>query len=88
MEVMLEIYRTLQTLGFEWRKKEDIDRDPKHAKPASDVDNADEDPKRKRRREEEERIKKEQALYFVETRCRLGDIYVRLLVFLCSDGGW
>lgn len=82
MEVMLEIYRTLQTLGFEWRKKEEP-HDPQPPASAGSAagtssEETEEDPRRRRRREEEDRIKKEQGLFFVETRCRLGDVVVTL----------
>lgn len=80
MEVMLEIYRTLQTLGFEWRKKEE----PEAASSKEGHEDEMEDPKRRRRREEEERLKKEQALFFVESRCRLGDVMVRPCVAFFS----
>ncbi|KAM0793059.1 hypothetical protein ACM66B_000545 [Microbotryomycetes sp. NB124-2] len=72
MEVMLEIYRTLKTLKMEWK--------PKHHDPDLSKANAEheEDSKKRRRREEEERVKKAQELYFVETRCRMDDVMVRM----------
>lgn len=71
MEVMLEIYRTLKTLHMEWKPK---------VYPSDEEGRGgeDEDPKKRRRREEEERMKKAQELYFVETRCRMDDVMVRL----------
>lgn len=70
MEVMLEIYRTLKTLHMEWK--------PKVYPSDEGGGGEDEDPKKRRRREEEERTKKAQELYFVETRCRMDDVMVRL----------
>ncbi|KAM0748218.1 Pkinase-domain-containing protein [Meredithblackwellia eburnea MCA 4105] len=68
MEVMLEIYRTLKALKMEWKVKKNVTEDV----------GEDEDPKKRRRREEEERVKKAQELYFVETRCRMDDVIVRM----------
>ncbi|KAK4054752.1 Protein kinase [Microbotryomycetes sp. JL201] len=72
MEVMLEIYRTLKTLKMEWK--------PKHHEPDTSKVSAEheEDSKKRRRREEEDRVKKAQELYFVETRCRMDDVMVRM----------
>lgn len=70
MEVMLEIYRTLKALKMEWKPKR---------YPSDDGNGGDEEePKKRRRREEEERVKKAQELYFVETRCRMDDVMVRM----------
>ncbi|KAL8286785.1 hypothetical protein RQP46_004313 [Phenoliferia psychrophenolica] len=70
MEVMLEIYRTLKVLKMEWK--------PKVRNPEDGQGGEDEEPKKRRRREEEERVKKAQELYFVETRCRMDDVMVRM----------
>lgn len=67
---MLEIYKTLQTLGFEWKRKEEASHDSQEGQ------NDDEDPKKRRRREEEERVKTAQGLFFVEARCRMDDVMV------------
>lgn len=70
MEVMLEIYRTLKALGMEWKSKKGAHED------GGGEEN--EEPKKRRRREDEERVKKAQELYFVETRCRMDDVMVRM----------
>jgi carbon catabolite-derepressing protein kinase len=98
---MLEIYRTLKTLGFEWKHKE-----PEKSINMQDYDdfandfggtgnqsrngggnhestNGD-DAKKRKRREEEEFLKKAQALFFIETRCRLDDVMVRMDLQLYS----
>ena len=71
LEVMLEIYKTLQTLGFEWKQKEDPPDVGLNIEGLSD-----EDPKKRRRREEEERVKTAQGLFYVEARCRMDDVMV------------
>jgi len=68
---MLEIYKTLQTLGFEWKQKEDPPDVGLNIEGLSD-----EDPKKRRRREEEERVKTAQGLFYVEARCRMDDVMV------------
>jgi carbon catabolite-derepressing protein kinase len=62
MEVMLEIYRTLQSLGMEWRKKS----------PPPDTNIVDE----KGRKDHSVEEKYAQGLFFVETRCRVRDVVV------------
>lgn len=62
MEVMLEIYRTLQSLGMEWRKKS----------PPPDTNIVDE----KGRKDHSAEEKYAQGLFFVETRCRVRDVVV------------
>lgn len=49
----------------------------------SRVTNGD-DAKKRKRREEEEFLKKAQALFFIETRCRLDDVMVRMDLQLYS----
>jgi carbon catabolite-derepressing protein kinase len=68
MEVMLEIYRTLQSLGMEWRKKT----------PPPDNNIVDE----KGRKDHSAEEKYAQGLFFVETRCRIRDVVVSLLLGL------
>lgn len=75
MEVMVEIYRTLKTLGFEWKTKDltlTEDMLPGAAGP-SDPDEL----RRKQRKDDEDKIKKVQELFFIETRCRMDDVLVR-----------
>lgn len=99
LEVMLEIYRTLKTLGFEWKHKEPektinmqdyddfanefIGGGGAHHGRNNDMNGA-EDAKKRKRREEEEFLKKAQALFFIETRCRLDDVMVRMDLQLYS----
>jgi carbon catabolite-derepressing protein kinase len=76
MEVMLEIYRTLKTLGFEWKKKRPAGGG---AGTESDGDAAGggDDPKQRKRREEE-RAKAAIELFYIETRCTVDDVIVRM----------
>ncbi|BGP12957.1 hypothetical protein JCM10213_006596 [Rhodosporidiobolus nylandii] len=81
MEVMLEIYRTLKTLGMEWRVRntgEDEGKENEEGGEKRKDERSEESEKRRRRREEEERVKKAHELYFVETRCRMDDVMVRM----------
>ena len=92
---MLEIYRTLKLLGFEWKAKtperafdmtsygplEGVLNGNGHQRVHHSYDepvNPNEDPKKRKRREEEEFNKKAQALFFIETRCKLDDVVVRM----------
>ncbi|KAK9893270.1 Pkinase-domain-containing protein [Cystobasidium minutum MCA 4210] len=113
LEVMLEIYRTLKTLGFEWREKEpeqriDMEdygdesfessmdrssevehrgRERQRENGGHDRDREREEAnrrKQKKRQEEEDFVKKAQALYFIETRCKLDDVMVRMDLQLYS----
>lgn len=112
LEVMLEIYRTLKTLGFEWREKDPeqrIDMDEygddsfessmersevEHRGRERSRENGGHDRERereeaskrkmKKRQEEEDFVKKAQALYFIETRCKLDDVMVRMDLQLYS----
>lgn len=59
MEVMLEIYQTLKTLGMEWREK-----------PGLNIIGRPED--------EGASGKDGKDIYYVETRCRIRDVVVRL----------
>jgi carbon catabolite-derepressing protein kinase len=136
LEVMLEIYRTLKTLGFEWKEKEpekridmadyadDFDGHSSHGhghgghhgedrsssgggssnghgyapsyhtgtgssvysgvSGTSSEKEAREEARKRKRREEEEFVKKAQALFFIETRCRVDDVIVRMDLQLYS----
>lgn len=95
LEVMLEIYRTLKTLGFEWKEKDPEKRiNMEDYKDELDYDGGvghervtsgdREEQKKRRRKEEEEFNKKAQALFFIETRCRLDDVIVRMDLQLYS----
>ncbi|GAA95657.1 uncharacterized protein L969DRAFT_92784 [Mixia osmundae IAM 14324] len=81
MEVMLEIYRTLKVLGFEWKRK-DVSQDQSGGETGSDQREVVHEDSKSRRRKEEERVKKAQALYFVETRCRMDDMMVFMSIQL------
>ncbi len=84
MEVMHEIYKTLQTLGMEWKKK------PGFAGPWDEHGRPVETPaqkqayaemssaarKEKKHKEKQQEEKYALGLFFVETRCRIGDIVV------------
>ncbi|KAG8984358.1 Protein kinase, partial [Tulasnella sp. 427] len=67
MEVMLEIYQTLKALGMEWKQKGgqwSLDND---------------DPDRGEEEEDEHKWSKESLdIYFVETRCRVREVVVRM----------
>jgi carbon catabolite-derepressing protein kinase len=82
LEVMLEIYKTLQSLGFEWKRKPDKEVAPEDAESSTGTISED-DTKKRRRREEDERVKAGQALYFVEARCPLDDVMVRCELRAC-----
>lgn len=78
MEVMLEIYRTLKTLGMEWREKKDLGglggverrmRRSRHGiERARDYDGAG-----------YVDLKKASSVYFVETRARIQDVVVSII---------
>lgn len=80
MTVMLEIYRTLQSLGFEFKRKNlHQSEDPAINLDAPQNPSETESEKRRRKRKiEEEKVKQAQDLYFIETRCRLDDVIVRM----------
>lgn len=83
MTVMLEIYRTLQTLGFEFKRKE-LEPWTADVEGEGDRKGSENEKRRRRRKAEEEKVKRAQNLYFIETRCRLDDVMVsppRLHVF-------
>lgn len=110
LEVMLEIYRTLKTLGFEWRAKDPEKRidlndysEDSFADERSEIEHRGRERERengahdrererdeairrrnKKRQEEEEFMRKAQALYFIETRCRVDDVIVRMDLQLYS----
>lgn len=75
MEVMYEIYKTLQVLGMEWKKKAgfegpwDENGRPVHMKDPNQS-------KEKRQKEKQIEEKQNQGLFFVETRCKIGDTVV------------
>lgn len=93
MEVMLEIYKTLKSLGFEWRARpadETVEPPaPVQAAQAATTPTVNADgsvaeapqptaaERKKARKNEEERVKKAQELFLVETRCKLDDVEVR-----------
>jgi carbon catabolite-derepressing protein kinase len=96
LEVMLEIYRTLKTLGFEWKEKEPErrivmeDYGDEYGETLPTAEEARErgldrdEMKKRKRKEDEEFIKKAQALYLIEARCRLDDIMIRMDLQLYS----
>jgi len=83
MEVMLEIYRTLKALGFEWKRK---DADIIEVKSQKAEEEEMKRSEKRSRKDEEERVKKAQDLYFVETRCRYDDVLVGALSLICYNG--
>jgi carbon catabolite-derepressing protein kinase len=85
MEVMLEIYRVLKNMGMEWREKRDLGGlggifKDKNTQPSTES----------RRHRTVERVtehdgplidlKKAASIYFVETRGRVGDVVVSLML--------
>lgn len=71
MEVMHEIYKTLQQLGMQWKRKpEFVDE---HGKPVSQTTMRD-----KRAKDKQNEIN--QGLYFVETRCKIDDVVVSTVI--------
>lgn len=112
LEVMLEIYRTLKTLGFEWREKDPEKRidindysDDSFADERSEIEHRGRERERerehgghdrererddairrrnKKRQEEEDFMRKAPALYFIETRCKVDDVMVRMDLQLYS----
>ncbi|KAJ9101974.1 hypothetical protein QFC20_005123 [Naganishia adeliensis] len=69
MEVMHEIYKTLQQLGIQWKRKpEFVDE---HGRPVAQTSMRD-----KRAKDKQNEIN--QGLYFVETRCKIDDVVVRM----------
>lgn len=85
MTVMLEIYRTLQTLGFEFKRK-DINVECRDEPCEADVKESDNERRRRRRKIEEAKVKQAQDLYFIETRCRLDNVMVRMDLQLYQIG--
>ncbi|KAL7411574.1 kinase-like domain-containing protein [Mrakia frigida] len=73
MEVMLEIYRTLKALGMEWRRKTDLPGSEGGAGGEGGGGDGKEGGGAKGKKEEQER-----GLFFVETRCRVRDVVVRM----------
>ena len=84
MEVMLEIYRTLKSLGMEWKEKRNLgglggmrgsgQRGAVGIERARDLDgsgNVD--------------LKAASGIYFVETRARVQDVVVRVLFFFVCN---
>jgi carbon catabolite-derepressing protein kinase len=80
MEVMLEIYRTLKTLGMEWKEKKylgGLGTAPHHGH-GSRRKSAHGRIERAREHDGEHiDLKAASTIYFVETRCREGDVVVR-----------
>lgn len=66
MEVMLEIYRTLKSLGMEWRRKP----------PPPESLTANGEPHGRAKKDYAAEEKYLQGLFFVETRCRVRDVVV------------
>ncbi|PLW20244.1 hypothetical protein PCANC_00578 [Puccinia coronata f. sp. avenae] len=77
MTVMLEIYRTLQTLGFEFKRK-DLHSHALEEPAQEDPGETESEKRRRRRKAEEEKVKQAQDLYFIETRCKLDNVVVRM----------
>jgi len=73
---MLEIYRTLQTLGFDWKRKDEKEIQEGGKENGQPLQLTEEEVKKKKRRDEEERIKTGQALFFVEARCNIDGVMV------------
>lgn len=77
MEVMHEIYKTLQVIGMQWKKKQcfegpwDADGRPQRSYPAG----MSREQKQKEKQAEE---KQNQSLFFVETRCKIDTVVVSL----------
>ena len=82
MEVMLEIYRTLKTLGMEWKEKKYLGG--LGTTPAPNLNRRKSGHgKVERAREhdgqgEQIDFKAASSIYFVETRARVGDVVVRI----------
>ncbi len=84
MEVMHEIYKTLQTLGMEWKKKpgytgpwDESGRPSESAEKAQAGKELSPSVRKERRQKEKQQEEKySQGLFFVETRCRIGDVVV------------
>lgn len=81
MEIIMELYRTLEALGMEWRVKPKPKKKPKTEK--GDHDDHDEEEE-----EEEEAppppVENATELFFIETRWRVEDIIVRMDLQLYS----
>jgi carbon catabolite-derepressing protein kinase len=82
IEVMAEIYNTLQVLGMQWKKKQcyegpwDQDGRPMREAP----------PGQTREQKQKEKIteeKQNQALFFVETRCKIDNVVVSQVSQVC-----
>ena len=80
MEVMLEIYRTLQTLGMEWKEKENLGglgisalqdkRNGAHIERAREYDGGVD-------------LRAASSIYFIETRARVQDVVVSVVLRNC-----
>ncbi|CED85333.1 pkinase-domain-containing protein [Phaffia rhodozyma] len=75
MEVMLEIYRTLKSLGMEWRKKPPA---PDSLSPNNGESPAGVGAHGRAKKDYAAEEKYLQGLFFVETRCRVRDVVVRM----------
>jgi carbon catabolite-derepressing protein kinase len=79
MEVMLEIYRTLKSLGMEWRKKpEALMKGPLGGASGGDGGEGGGGEKKKAKKDYAAEEKLARGLFFVETRCRVRDVVVRM----------
>nr|XP_019047640.1 CAMK/CAMKL/AMPK protein kinase [Kwoniella bestiolae CBS 10118]OCF26570.1 CAMK/CAMKL/AMPK protein kinase [Kwoniella bestiolae CBS 10118] len=78
MEVMLEIYKTLNVLGMQWKKKEDIALPEIGGAPPGGYTEEVEAALEQFAEETGARPKSAQSLYHVETRARYGDVIVRM----------
>ncbi|CAH7671030.1 CAMK/CAMKL/AMPK protein kinase [Phakopsora pachyrhizi] len=78
MTVMLEIYRTLQSLGFEFKRKDAKIQSREIEAGEGELKESESEKRRRKRKVEEEKVKQAQDLYFIETRCRLDDVMVRM----------
>ena len=77
MEVMLEIYRTLKTLGWEWREKLPVQREIVEDRGRGAEDMA-ERQRQMMKKDQAADEKAAQELFFVETRCRINDVIVSI----------
>lgn len=77
MTVMLEIYRTLASLGFEFKRKTFDDEEAEGGMVGAGKKEEGESERKRQKRLQEEAQKKAQELYFVETRIRMDDVMVR-----------
>ncbi len=65
MEIMLELYRTLQALGMEWRQRPELEKTLQEKKEKGESNSYDD-------------ATKGQDLFFLETRWKVGEVLVRM----------